>query len=106
MFVFVGPSQSIVQSRCAERYTEYMLTMNATDARNNIGKLWDKAAKEPVTIESAGKPVAVVLSPEAYSKLVRGRKPRKAGTMRHIFAGVDVNALLATPIDDVFVEYM
>jgi prevent-host-death family protein len=80
--------------------------MNATEARNNIGKLWDAASREPVTIESAGKPIAVVLSPEEYGKLTRVRKTRKAGTMRHLFEGVDVNALLATPIDDIFADYM
>jgi prevent-host-death family protein len=83
-----------------------MVTMNATDARNNIGTLWDTAAREPVTIESAGKPIAVVLSPEEYKNLTRKRKPRQAGTMCHLFEGVDVNALLATPIDEVFEEYM
>ena len=83
-----------------------MITINATEARNNIGKLWDAASQEPVTIESAGKPIAIVLSPEAYNKLTCQRKPRKAGTMRHLFVDVDVNALLATPIDDVFAEYL
>ena len=83
-----------------------MVTMNASDARNNIGKLWDAASREPVTVESAGKPIAVVLSPEEYDKLKGRRHRRQAGTMRHLFEGVDVNALLATPIDDVFSEYM
>lgn len=83
-----------------------MTTMNATDARNNIGKLWERASREPVTIESAGKPIAVVLSPEEYDKLKRRRKPRQPGTMRDLLAGVDIDALLATPIDDVFAEYM
>jgi len=83
-----------------------MVTINASDARNNIGKLWEAASREPVTIESAGKPIAIVLSPEAYEKLAGRRKRREAGTMRHLFAGIDVNELLATPIDDVFSEYM
>jgi len=80
--------------------------MNATEARNNIGKLWETAADEPVTIESAGKPIAIVLSPDAYEKLISPRRPRKAGTMKRMFEGVDVNALLDTPIDDVFKDYM
>jgi prevent-host-death family protein len=83
-----------------------MVTMSATDARNNIGTLWDTASREPVTVESAGKPIAVVLSPEEYGKLTHRRKPRQAGTMRHLFEGVDVNEVLAIPIDDVFAEYM
>lgn len=83
-----------------------MVTMSASDARNNIRKLWETASREPVTIQSAGTRIAVVLSPEEYDKLTRTRKPRQAGTMRHLFEGVDVNALLATPIDDVFAEYL
>ena len=83
-----------------------MVTMDATDARNNIGKLWDTASREPVTVESGGKPIAVVVSSEEYSKLTRHRKPRQAGTMRHMFEGVDVNELLATPIDDIFSEHV
>jgi len=83
-----------------------MVTMTATDARNNIGKLWVTASREPVSVESAGRPIAIVLSPEEYDKITSRRKPRTPGTMRHLFEGVDVNALLATPIDDVFSEYM
>lgn len=83
-----------------------MVTINASDARNNIGKLWEAASREPVTIESAGKPIAVVLSPEAYDRLTGSPRRRQPGTMRHLFEGVDVNALLATPIDDVFSEYI
>lgn len=83
-----------------------MVTMNATDARNNIGKLWDTASREPVTIESAGKPIAVVLSPEEYEKLKKQRKPRQPGFAKDLLAGVDVDALLATSIDEVFADYM
>ena len=83
-----------------------MVTMNATDARNNIGKRWETAADEPVTVESAGKPIAVVLSPEVYEKLMSPRRPRKAGSMKRMLAGVDINALLNTPIDDDFKDYM
>ena len=83
-----------------------MVTMNATDARNNIGKLWDAASREPVTIESAGKPIAVVLSPEEYDRLTSNRMPRRAGFAKELLADVDVDALLATPIDDAFADYM
>ncbi len=82
-----------------------MSKMSATEARNNIGKLWEAAAEEPVTVESMGKPIAVVMSPEAYAAVIQPRRPRQAGTMRYLLAGVDVNALLSTPIDDVFAEY-
>jgi prevent-host-death family protein len=80
--------------------------MNATTARNNIKKLWNAAAQEPVTIESAGKPIAVVLSPQEYARLKQSGKKRKLGFAKDIFEGVDVDELLATPIDDIFAEYM
>ncbi|HEY3329468.1 MAG TPA: type II toxin-antitoxin system Phd/YefM family antitoxin [Capsulimonadaceae bacterium] len=83
-----------------------MVTMTATEARNNIGKLWDTASREPVTVESAGKAVAIVISPDEYEKLKGGRKPRMAGFAKDLLAGVDIEALMAVPIDDVFEEYM
>jgi len=83
-----------------------MVTMTATAARNNIKKLWTTAATEPVTIETAGKPIAVVISPDEYTRLKSRAKPRKLGFAKDILAGIDVDALLATPIDDVFAEYM
>ena len=83
-----------------------MVTINATEARNNIGKLWDAASREPVTVESAGKPIAIVMSPEENVRLTRKRTPRQSGGMRQLFAGVDVNELLATPVDDVFAEHL
>ncbi len=85
-----------------------MLTMNATEARNNIGSLWSKAAEEPVMIESAGKPIAVVLSVEAYNYLAKIRPPRQFGAGRHLLsgAGINVDELMATPIEDIFAEYM
>lgn len=83
-----------------------MTTISATEARNNIGKLWETAAQEPVTVLSAGKPIAVVLSPDEYEKMTARRKPRQAGTGKQFFAGVDVNALLAVDITDAFAEYL
>ena len=85
-----------------------MIRIKATEARNNIGNLWKTAATEPVTVESAGRAIAVVLSPEAYDRLATGRRPRDAGCGRNLLsgAGVDVNELLATPVDDAFSDYM
>ncbi len=82
-----------------------MVTINATEARNNIGQLWSKAAKEPVTILSAGQAVAVVLSPAEFEKLTARRRGPKAGFAKHLCEGVDMNALLATSLEDVFEEY-
>ena len=85
-----------------------MLTMKATEVRNNIGSLWTKAAEQPVMIESAGKPIAVVLSVEEYDKLKKPLQPREFGCGRHLLsgAGIDVDALMAVPIDDMFADYI
>ncbi len=85
-----------------------MKTMKATEARNKIGKLWEIAAIEPVTVERAGQPIAIVLSPEAYDRLYKQSQPREAGCGRHLLsgAGINVNELLATPLDDSFSDYM
>ena len=82
-----------------------MVTINATEARNNIADLWSKAAKEPVTILSAGQAVAVVLSPAEFNKLSARHRGAKAGFAKHLFSGADWNAILETPLDDVFQEY-
>ena len=82
-----------------------MTTISATEARNNIGKLWSEAANGPVTVLSAGQAVAVVLSPAEFEKLTARRRGVKAGFAKHLFAGVDMNALLETNIDDVFEGY-
>lgn len=85
-----------------------MVTIDAAEAQDNIGSLWDKATEQPVMIESASKPVAVVLSVEAYGSLATARPPRQFGCGRHLLsgAGVNVNDLLGTLVDDVFSEYM
>lgn len=36
----------------------------------------------------------------------KARQPREFGVGRHLLADVDIDALLATPIDDMFSEYM
>ncbi len=82
-----------------------MTTISATEARNNIGKLWDKASNGPVTVLSAGEPVAVVLSPAEYEKLTARKQGAKAGFAKHLMSDSDVRGLLATNIDDVFEDY-
>ncbi len=82
-----------------------MTTISATEARNNIGRLWTEAANGPVTVLSAGQPVAVVLSPAEFNQLTARRRGIKAGFAKHLFPGVDMNALLDTNIDDVFKDY-
>lgn len=34
------------------------------------------------------------------------RQPRQFGAGRHLLAGIDINELLATPIEDMFADYM
>jgi len=82
-----------------------MITINATEARNNIEKLWSQAANEPVIVLNAGQAVAVVLSPSEFAKLTTRRRGVKAGFAKHLFPGVDMNSLLNTDTDDVFSEY-
>lgn len=82
-----------------------MVTINVTEAHDNIGEIWSKAAKEPVTVLSAGQAVAVVLSPAEFERLTARRRGAKAGFAKHLFGGVDLNALLDTSLDDVFEEY-
>lgn len=82
-----------------------MVTISATEARSRIGELWDKAADGPVTVVSAGKAVAVVLSPAEFERLTARRRGAKAGFAKHLFPRADLNALLETSLDDVFEEY-
>ncbi len=55
-----------------------MKTMSAKEAKNGFGLLLDTAQAEPVTITKHGRSVAVVLSTEAYERLVarKGQKER------------------------------
>ena len=56
---------------------------------------------------SVVKALTVVLSPEAYEELTRGkRKARVAGTAANLLRGTDVAALLSTDIGDDFSEYL
>ncbi len=85
-----------------------MITMTAAEVRDDINKLLETAAGEPGMIESAGQPSAVVLSAKAYHTLAATRPPRQFGCGQHLLsgAGVNVNDLLAVPVDGVFSEYL
>ena len=43
--------------------------MSANDAKARFGQLLDAAQREPVTIEKHGRPIAVVLSKDAYDEI-------------------------------------
>ena len=79
-----------------------MVTINATEARDDIEELWSKAAKEPVTVLSAGQAIVVVLSPTEFKRLSARGRGAKAGFAKYLFGGGDLNALLETSLDDVF----
>ncbi|MEP1327000.1 MULTISPECIES: type II toxin-antitoxin system Phd/YefM family antitoxin [Alphaproteobacteria] len=59
-----------------------MKTMSAKEAKNGFGLLLDTARAEPVTIKKHGRSVAVVLSIEAYERLVA--RKREIGRDRQV----------------------
>ena len=82
-----------------------MVTITATQIHDDLRQLWDTVQDGPVTVESAGQPVAVVLSPAEYARLTGQTLPRRAGAGKHLLAGVDVDALLNVDLTDTFAEY-
>jgi hypothetical protein len=87
-----------------------MATISATDAKNKIGDLWALAEVEPVTIERNGIAKFQLISTdsfvavpiEEYKHLKANRRTPELGFGRELFAGVDVDALLAVDISDQF----
>lgn len=54
-----------------------MAVITATDAKNKFGQMLEMAQAEPVRVQKNGRDVAVVLSPEDYSALLRqGEQPK------------------------------
>ena len=49
--------------------------MSATDAKNRFGELLEAARKEPVHVQKNGRDVAVVVSPEEYTRLSQADRP-------------------------------
>ncbi len=82
-----------------------MITITATEANDSLPNLWQQAADEPVMVLNNGQAVAVVLSPTEFARLTARRQGAKAGFAKHLFAEVDMNALLDTRLDDVFEDY-
>jgi len=79
-----------------------MTTVSGTEVQNNLAVLWREAENGPVTVLSAGQPVAAALSPAEFEKLTVQRRGIETGFAKHLFPGVDMDALLGTNIDDVF----
>ena len=57
-------------------------------------------------VPQAGEMLYRLKDPPEWARLEQSKTPRKTGTMKHLFEGVDVNALLETSTDEVFKEYM
>ncbi len=81
-----------------------MVIISKTDAQNDMEQLWRRAAKEPVTVLSAGQELAVVLSPAEFARLT-ARRGAKAGFAKDLFQGVNPNDILNINIEDEFEGY-
>jgi PHD/YefM family antitoxin component YafN of YafNO toxin-antitoxin module len=60
-----------------------MQRFQMTEANRNPDAIWRAATREPVTVEEGGKPVAIVLSPQAYSDLLASHNQRVVVGHRH-----------------------
>ncbi len=54
-----------------------MISVNATEFKNNLGQYLQKIYAEPVVIHKMGRPTAVLLSYEAYLQLSQKEKSCK-----------------------------
>lgn len=83
-----------------------MAHVTATYAKNNLGAVWELAKEEPIEVRSNGAPIAVILSPEEYTRLVQSRgrlgRPRRFGLLAERFRGFDTDALLNVDVSDAF----
>lgn len=82
-----------------------MQTVKATFVRNHIAETWELARQGPIAVENHGETEFIILTKADFEKLTNERKPRQAGYAKHLFEGIDVNELLATPIPGIE-EYM
>ena len=84
-----------------------MTIASATEFKIHLGEYLDKSRTEPVFVRKSGRDVAVLISKEEFDRLSVQplRRPRRRGFAKHLFTGIDVDKLLATPIEG-FEEYM
>ena len=52
-------------------------TLSAREAKNRFGYLIDMARQAPISIEKHGRPVVVVMSIEAYERMVAACQTKK-----------------------------
>lgn len=62
-----------------------MRTVTSVEAQNHFGELLDNAQREPITITRRGRPVAFIISSEAYRVLV-GRETEFTQTSAYLDA--------------------
>jgi len=85
-----------------------MRTIASVEAQNHFGELLDNAQREPITITRRGRPVAYIISSEAYHTLTErvSESPQAAGYLDEIasFRGSGrkgvTDALLADRVAD------
>jgi len=77
--------------------------VSSTEAKRNLGALLEQVQTgEVVEIDVFGKPKAVLISADKFEEIKPHIKPkhkREFGCGKHIFKNVDVNELLAIPIE-------
>ena len=63
-----------------------MRTVSSVEAQNHFGELLDNAQREPISITRRGRPVAYIVSSEAYRTLAArvAESPQTAGYLNEI----------------------
>jgi len=80
-------------------------SVTASFARNSIGTVWDMAKRGPVAVESAGKTIAYVLSPDDFDRCQR--QPRTLGFAKDLIGDFDIEAFNSVSAEDMgFEEYL
>lgn len=78
--------------------------VTASFARNSIGAVWDMAKRGPVAVESAGKTIAYILSPEDFER--SQRHPRTLGFAKDLIGDFDLEKFNSVSAEEMgFGEY-
>lgn len=62
-----------------------MRTVTSVEAQNHFGELLDNAQREPISITRRGRPVAFIISSEAY-RVLAGREAESVQTSAYLDA--------------------
>jgi antitoxin Phd len=63
-----------------------MNKMSASDAKNRFGQLLEMARSSPVRIQKQGRDVAIVLSPEEFTRLAAAARPGENPLIEKLYA--------------------